>query len=75
MAKMNEATVTGGPERLAQTLEGLTGIQLDYYRNYTGYGYPLIDEGASVVQLSRDAGELVSMLERLERLPHGAPVT
>ena len=31
MAKMNEATVTGGPERLAQTLEGLTGIQIDYW--------------------------------------------
>jgi len=31
------------------------GIQLDYYRNYVGYGYPEIDAGASVVQLSRDA--------------------
>lgn len=31
MAKMNEATVTGGPERLAQTLEGVTGIELDYW--------------------------------------------
>jgi LCP family protein required for cell wall assembly len=31
MAKMNEATVTGGPERLAQTLEGLTGIEIDYW--------------------------------------------
>lgn len=31
MAKMNEATVTGGPERLGQTLEGLTGIEIDYW--------------------------------------------
>ena len=31
MAKLNEATVTGGPDRLAQTLEGMTGVQIDYW--------------------------------------------
>jgi LCP family protein required for cell wall assembly len=30
-SKINEALYRGGPERLAQTLEGLTGIRLDYW--------------------------------------------
>ena len=30
-AKINEALFAGGPERLAQTLENLTGIRIDYW--------------------------------------------
>lgn len=51
MAKMNEATVTGGPERLAQTLENLTGIQLDYWVMTGFQGFMGIIDGIGRVKV------------------------
>ena len=51
MAKMNEATVTGGPERLGQTLEGLTGIKIDYWVMTGFQGFMGIIDGLGRVKI------------------------
>ncbi len=51
MSKMNEATVAGGPERLAQTLQNLTGIKIDYWVMTGFQGFMGIIDGLGRVKM------------------------
>ena len=51
-SKMNEAMLIGGPETLAHTLEGLTGVKIDYWV-MTGFeGFMGIIDGLGRVKVS-----------------------
>lgn len=54
-AKINEA-ILGGPQRMAQTLENLTGIQLDYWvvTGFDGFTAMIEDLGAVRMNIPQD---------------------
>ncbi len=55
-SKINEAIVAGGPQRLAQTLEKLTGIRLDYWvmTGFEGFSGLIKSVGAIPYEINQD---------------------
>jgi LCP family protein required for cell wall assembly len=54
-ARINEALIAGGPQRLAQTLERITGIRIDYWvmTGFEGFRAILRELGKTTIRVDR----------------------